>query len=143
MLRFLYSTRIRILVDTGISLFILRTFAAGFMFFGHGFGKVMGLYFGHYQFVDPIGVGPEASFILAALAESVFALFIIFGFLSRLSALVLTVNMAVACTYLYFNQMLGDMEPALLYLLLFTSIFMLGPGKYSVDYYFRKNGIPR
>lgn len=143
MLHFFYSTRIRILADTGISLFILRVLAAGYMFFGHGFSKVISIYIGLSGFADPIGISPELSLILSAIAESICALFVIFGFLTRFSALVLMINMSVAIFFLYNNPASGNIELTFLYLLLFTSVFILGPGKHSVDYYFPKNGLSR
>lgn len=134
-----YSTKIRQIADTGISLLFLRFFAGAFMLYGHGYGKVMNVYNGNFQFADPFGLGPEISLILAAFAEGICALFIIFGFLTRFSALVLTINMTVAVLFVHlFNDPFGGMELALLYLVVFFAIFLLGPGKYSIDYSFRE-----
>lgn len=138
MLGSFYSTRIREIADTGVSLLLLRLFAGFFMFYGHGYGKLMNVYMGKFQFADPIGLGPEASLILAAFAEGICALLLIFGLLTRFSALVLTINMAVAFLFVHINQTFAEMELALIYMVIFLVIFFLGPGKYSIDYSFRQ-----
>lgn len=90
---------------------------------------------GNFQFGDPIGLGPEVSLILAAFAEGICAIFVIFGCYTRLASLIVMINMTVAVLFYHFpaGDAFGGMEPALLYLLLFTGIFLLGPGKYSLD----------
>lgn len=138
MLRSFYSTRIREIADTGISLFLLRFFAGLFIFYGHGLGKVLSVYRGVFQFGDPIGLGPEISLILAAFAEGICALLLVFGLLTRFSALVLIINMSVAFLFVHLTQTFADMELALLYLVVFLVIFLMGPGKYSIDYSFRQ-----
>lgn len=131
----LNSSRINEFVTTDVSLFILRVFAAGFIMFGHGWGKIMNVINGNFQFGDPIGIGPEASLILAAFAEGICAIFIIIGCYTRLASLILMINMSVAVLFYHFpaGDSFGGMETALLYLLLFTVIFLLGPGKFSFD----------
>ncbi|MDZ7694364.1 MAG: DoxX family protein [Balneolaceae bacterium] len=84
--------------------------------------------------IIPIGLGPELSLILAAFAEGICSILIIIGFYSRAAALVLTINMAVAFLFVHlFNDPFSGMEKALLFLVIFLTIFLLGPGKYSID----------
>lgn len=129
------SSTLREFVDVKTSAMILRVFTAAFMIYGHGFGKLMNVLGGNFQFLDPIGLGPEVSLILAALAEAVFAFLIVIGLWTRLSALILMINMAVALVFVHIagGDSFGDMEMPLLYLVNFTVIFLLGPGKFSVD----------
>lgn len=131
----LNSSNVTAFVNTGISLFILRVFAAGFLLFGHGWGKMVNVVTGNFQFGDPIGIGPEISLILAAFAEGICSILIILGFYTRLSALILMINMSVA-VFLYHmpaGDPFGRMELALLYLVIFTAIFLMGPGKIAID----------
>jgi len=105
------------------------------MLYGHGWGKLMSVFGGNFQFLDPLGIGPTASLILAAFAEGICSLLIMFGFWTRLASLILTINMAVAVflVHLPAGDWFGDMELPVIYLLAFFVIFLLGPGNFSVD----------
>ena len=135
MLDRLHSSKLNEFVDAGTSAAIFRIFVAFFMLYGHGWGKLMSVFGGEFQFLDPIGIGPTASLILAALAEGIGSILIIAGFWTRLASLILTINMAVAVFFVHLpgGDWFGDMELPVLYLLSFIVIFLLGPGKYSVD----------
>lgn len=135
MLDRLRSSKLSEFVDAGTSAAIFRIFVAFFMLYGHGWGKLMSVFGGEFQFLDPLGIGPTASLILAAFAEAICSLLIIAGFWTRLASLILTINMAVAVFFVHLpgGDWFGDMELPVLYLLSFIVIFLLGPGKYSVD----------
>lgn len=122
-------------VDAKTSAALFRIFIAFFMLYGHGWGKLMSVFGGEFQFLDPIGIGPTASLILAAFAEGICSLLLIAGFWTRFASLILTINMAVAVFFVHLpgGDWFGDMEVALLYLVSFVVIFLLGPGKFSVD----------
>lgn len=135
MLKRLNSSVLSEFVDPKTSAMILRVLVAFFMIYGHGFGKVMNVVGGNFQFLDPIGIGPEASLILAAFAEGICAFLIIIGFWTRLASLILVINMAVAVFFHHIpaGDTFGDFESAALYLVAFLVIFLLGPGKLAVD----------
>lgn len=135
MLDRLRSSKLNEFIDVGTSLAFFRFFVAFFMLYGHGWGKLMNVFGGSFQFLDPIGIGPTASLILAAFAEGICSLLIIAGFWTRLASLFLSINMAVAVFFVHLpaGDWFGDMELPLFYLVAFITIFLLGPGKYSVD----------
>ncbi len=133
MLNSLKSTAVTQFVNTKVSAMFLRVFAAGFMLYGHGFSKIMKILNGNFAFVDPIGIGPEITLILAAFAEGVCAFLILIGCWTRFAALVLVVNMSVAAFVVHAADSFGTKEPALLYLLIFGIVLLLGPGKFAVD----------
>lgn len=135
MLKRLNSSTLSEYVDAKTSAMILRIVTAFFMIYGHGFGKLMNVLGGNFQFLDPIGLGPELSLILAAFAEGVCAFLILIGFWTRLASVFLIINMLVAVLFVHVpgGDSLADMELPLLYLGLFIVIFLLGPGKYSID----------
>lgn len=134
MLKRLKSTNLKEFADTGVALLIFRVFTAFFMLYGHGLEKLMKVFSGDFKFLDPLGLGPEISLILAAFAEGICALLIIVGFYTRAAALILVINMSVAFLFVHlFNDPFGRMELALVYLVIFLTLFLLGPGKYSLD----------
>lgn len=135
MLRRLNSSTLSEFVDAKTSAAIFRIFVAFFMLYGHGWGKLMSVFGGDFGFLDPIGIGPTASLIFAAFAEGICSLLIIAGFWTRLASLFLIINMSVAVFLVHLpgGDWFGDMELPLLYLVSFVVIFLLGPGKFSVD----------
>lgn len=136
MLKRLNSSTLSEFVDVKTSAAVLRVFTALFMIYGHGWGKLMNVFGGNFPSgFDPIGIGPELSMILAAFAEGVCSLLIIAGFWTRLASLILVINMAVAVFFYHIpaGDAFGDMELALFYLVTFLVIFLLGPGKFSID----------
>lgn len=134
MLKRLKSTNLTEFTNTGLSLLLLRVFGSFFMLYGHGWGKLVRVFSGDFRFADPIGLGPEISLILAAFAEGICSILIIVGLYTRAASLVLMINMSVAFLFVHISDPFGDMEKALLFLLLFTTVFLLGPGKYSLDH---------
>ena len=131
----LNSSTLSEFVDARTSAMILRIFTAFFMLYGHGFGKLMNVLGGNFQFMDPIGIGPAGSLILAAFAEAICAFLVLIGFWTRLASLILIINMSVAILLYHIpsGDTFGDFEVALMYLVAFVVIFLLGPGKLAVD----------
>jgi putative oxidoreductase len=135
MLKRLNSSTLSEFVDVKTSAFILRVVPAFLMIYCHGWGKMMNVMNGNFQFGDPIGLGPELSLILAALAEGVGAFLVLIGFYTRLGALLLIINMSVAVFFYHLpaGDGLADIELPLMYLGIFITVFLLGPGRFSVD----------
>jgi putative oxidoreductase len=70
---------------------------------------------------------------MAAFAESIGSLFIVFGILTRPMAFLLFFTMLVASTKKLLQAGIGGGELPLLYLFLSFFILLNGPGKYSLD----------
>ena len=75
---------------------------------------------------------------MASLSESVFAFFIIIGFYTRISTFFLAFTMIVAFSKHLFSDGFKSGEMALLYLILCIIIYLLGPGKFSIDRLIKK-----
>ncbi|MBZ4188322.1 DoxX family protein [Niabella beijingensis] len=84
-------------------------------------------------FADPFHIGVKASLSLTIFAEFFCALFIVLGLLTRLATLPLIVCMCVALFIAHDGKIFGDGELAAVYLAVFLTLFIIGPGKYSVD----------
>lgn len=116
-----------------VGLLLLRVVAAGFML-THGYPKLMQFFSDEpIQFADFMGLGPVVSLALSTFAEFLCAIFIILGLFTRLAALILVLNMAVAAFYAHAGDPFSVKELALLFLLIFTCILIMGAGKYSID----------
>lgn len=134
MLKRLNSSTLTEFVDPKTSAAILRVVAAFFMIYGHGWGKLMNVFGGNFPGgFDPIGIGPELSMILAAFAEGICAFLVLIGFWTRFALLFLMANMSVAVVFAHAGDPFGNKEKALLFLLIWVVVFLLGPGKFSVD----------
>lgn len=115
-----------------LGLLLLRLGFGGMML-THGIPKMMKMLSGDFSFGDPIGIGEPASLVLAVLGEVVFPILVIIGFKTRLSAIPVIITMAVAAFIVHAADPFGTKEMALLYLIGFIAIAVLGAGKYSVD----------
>lgn len=132
MLNKLSSTSLNAVWSNHIAVFLLRVMSSMFML-THGFPKLMKLLDGNMSFADPLGLGPGVSLFLAAFAEGICSLFILLGWKTRLAAIPLVINMAVAVFFAHSGDPFAEKELALLYLLIFVVIFIVGAGKYSLD----------
>ncbi|MBC2840481.1 DoxX family protein [Robiginitalea sp. SC105] len=116
-----------------LGLLILRI-AGGGMIMTHGIPKLSRLFGeGEIEFGDPIGIGPGPSLFLVAFAEVVCALLVIIGLKSRWAAIPLVIAMLVAALIAHGADPFGRKELPLLYAAVFLAIFLLGPGKFSID----------
>lgn len=119
-------------VYLSIGILILRLGIGG-MILTHGFPKFMKIIEGNMQFGDPLGIGSGTSLVLAAFAEFLCAILLIFGIYTRLVAIPLIINMSVAAFIVHSDDPFGTKEKALLFLIVFLSLLFTGGGKYSVD----------
>lgn len=120
-----------------LTLLILRV-SAGLMMATHGWAKLSDFSTKLQTFSDPIGLGPAVSLQLVVFAEFLCAIFLAIGFLTRLSLIPLIIVMLVAAFVAHGEDPLSAQEKSLLFLTIFISLFLLGPGKWSVDGYITK-----
>ncbi|XLS30963.1 DoxX family protein [Flavobacteriaceae bacterium M23B6Z8] len=116
-----------------LGLAVLRIGMAGLML-PHGYGKFMMLTSGEeIQFPSVLGMSPLISLILAVLGEFIAPILILIGFKTKLAAIPAAITMAVAAFIIHGSDPLAKKELALLYLVGFAAIGLLGAGKYSLD----------
>lgn len=132
--------------DPNVGVLLLRLFVGAGML-THGIPKLLGgaeFWSNLGGVVQKIGVpGPSAFWgFMAAFAESFGALFILLGFLTRIGAFLLVINMSVAAFVAHAGQGFSARELALFYLLGALLFLFKGSGRYSMDRWIR-SGLDR
>lgn len=116
-----------------LAILLIRIVAAIFML-THGLPKLNKLLAGgEIQFGDPLGIGAALSLVLVVFAEFLCSILIGIGFGTRLAAIPLMITMAVAAFIAHAPDPFNRKEMALLYLLIYIFLFVVGSGKFSVD----------
>ncbi len=120
-------------ITTDIGLLIFRMTLGLVLLYGHGARKLSVIFSGQeIQFMDPIGIGANLSFYMAAFAEGICAILLVLGLFSRISSLVLTVNFIVIF-FFHLKDGFDALELIFLYLLPFLALTFSGAGKYALD----------
>lgn len=115
-----------------IGLALLRILPSGFML-THGYPKFQNLIRGNTNSPDPLSIGSAPTLFLTVIGEFICPLLIIIGYKTRWAAIPSAITMAIAAFLVHASDPFAKKELALLYLTCFVVIFLLGPGKYSVD----------
>ncbi len=117
-------------VNFGLLIFRVAT---SLMMFTHGYPKFQKVLSGNFQFGDPLGIGPEASLIMAAFGEFICSILLILGLTTRYALVPLMITMIVALATVHLDDPFRGQEKAFLYLSAYLFLFITGPGKYSMD----------
>lgn len=125
----------RLKLADSASLF-LRMFLGLTMIVLHGWGKFQKMLADPSGFPDPLGIGVALSLGLAVWAEFFCSLLILVGFATRLALTQLMATMAVAFFLVHGAALSGPAsgELAFAYLGAFLGLFILGPGRLSLDH---------
>ena len=115
-----------------IGLFIFRI-TVSIMLMVHGVQKLDILLSSDLQFSDPIGLGSTLTLILVLIAEIFCPIFIIIGYKTRLASIGPIILMLVVVFIVKAGNPFEVREVALLYLVSYITIGLLGPGKLSID----------
>jgi putative oxidoreductase len=118
------------------AMLVLRIGMGGLMI-PHGYDKLMN--FGKYEkdFINFLGMGNSVSLALVVFAEFFCGLFIIIGLFTRLAVIPPIISMSVALFLAHKGQIFGEGEHATLYIVGFLAILFAGPGKISIDRFFK------
>ena len=125
--------------DRVISILILclRVFF-GVLFFTHGLDKLMNFNQLSETYPSVFGFGSYMTLMVSIFCEFCCSLFLISGFLLRITVIPMIISMAVAFFDIH-DAMFPEGELSLIYLIMFLVFFFTGPGCYSVDYLIDKN----
>ena len=110
------------------ALLLLRVWFGLTMFLHHGWDKL------HMfsSIPNPLGMPQMLNSSLVVLAEVVCSACLVLGLATRLAALILAIEMAVAFWFVHGHALVHG-ELAFLYLGAFLTILFAGPGKMSMD----------
>ena len=117
---------------THIGLALLRIVPSVFML-THGYPKLAKLVEGRTHFSDPFGIGEVPTLFLTIIGEFICPVLMIIGFKTRWVAIPSAITMFVAAFIIHGSDSFAKKELALLYLTCFVVVFLVGPGRYSVD----------
>lgn len=123
-----YSTR------ASLGILALRIGVGASMMMGHGWGKLSSFGTMSTKFADPFGLGPTVSLGLAVFAEFFCSLLVMTGTFTRLATVPLIVTMLTAFLIIHGADPFPRRELALMYLIPYVTLFITGPGRYSIDY---------
>ena len=104
-----------------------------FMMITHGYPKLIKLFSENPSFSNPIGIGEIPTLTLAVFTEFIAPIFIIIGYKTKFFSVFPIITMIVAGFIVHFDDPFSRKEKAILYLVGFIIIYLLGPGKYSID----------
>ena len=116
-----------------IALLLIRIVFAGSMVYGHGLSKFYRLIEGNLSFANPIGIGEAPTLVLAVFSEFLAPLFILIGYKTKIFSFFPAATMFVAAFIVHLSDPFARKEKAILFLIGFIVIMMMGPGKYSID----------
>ena len=121
--------------NTGTSLFLLALrILFGLLLMNHGIQKWSNFQELSISFPDPLGIGSPLSLGLAIFAELACSIAFIIGFLYRLAMIPMIITIAVAFFIIHAPDAFAVKELAFIYLVVFILMYIMGSGKYSVDY---------
>ena len=119
--------------DSNVGLLILRVFLGGALL-THGWGKMFGGLGGFIDGVAKMGFpAPMLLGFLAAFAESIGAILLVAGLLTRPAAFLIAATMAGAALKVHAGQGFAAQEAAWLYFVPALFFLLKGAGKWSLD----------
>jgi putative oxidoreductase len=117
---------------------LLLRLGAGFFMALHGWEKLINFNEKVTGWPDPLGVGDFASLSLTVFSELVCSVLVMLGLFTRPALAVLIITMLIIVFVVHAGDPLGDREHALLFLIPYVALFLLGPGRLSVDSLLKK-----
>jgi putative oxidoreductase len=114
-------------------LLFLRVSGAAFLLAVHGLPKLLDFNHQLTLIEDPFHLGAQLTLVLAILAEVICPLFIAAGVLVRLSCLPVLFLLSVALVVVHPDWTLEQGQFGWLLLIIFTAVFIAGPGRLALN----------
>ena len=115
-----------------LALLLLRV-GMGVLMMPHGYNKLT--HFNEYKdgFINFLGLGGPISLGLTVFGEFFCSILLVLGFVTRLAVIPMIIVMCTALFVAHDGEIFGEGEHAGLFLICFITLFMTGPGRYSID----------
>jgi putative oxidoreductase len=124
-------------LSADLALLVLRVWIGASLFLKHGMDKLFAYSAMVTHFPDPFHIGAHASLAIALVSDGICSVLVIFGLVTRWSALFISANIFVAWATVvhcqFFGKGVSPGETMVLYLGGFLAIFLAGPGSFSLD----------
>lgn len=120
-------------VNLDIALLGLRFFAALALLRTHGLPKLLNFKTTEDHLPSLFGLSGEVTIYYAIFANVFCAVFIMLGFLTRLSALFILSITLTGLFIIHINDPVKMQDGPLIYSIVFIFLAYIGPGKYSID----------
>ena len=114
------------------AMFVIRL-TAGLLIMSHGYDKLVHFAEKKNSFMNFLGMGSSLSLMLAIFSEFFCSLFLMIGLFTRIVAIPLVIEMTVILFKAHNGDFFGKGEMSALFLAMFLTILLCGPGKASVD----------
>lgn len=101
--------------------------------FRHGWPTVMDWWRGEISYPDPLGLGESLTMLIMGTVEAICPIFVIVGFFTRIAAFFVAFGFVVAVLVAHASDPFAVRELAYMYMSGFFAVFLLGPGKFSID----------
>lgn len=115
-----------------LGILVLRLSLAVTMLLNHGLPKYLSFSQKAAYFPDPLGVGSEISLMLVIFSELVCSFLLIFGVATRVVLIPLIITMGVAFFVFHSGDPFSKKELSFMFLMGYTSLFLMGGGAFSV-----------
>ncbi|HEX2787637.1 MAG TPA: DoxX family protein [Ignavibacteria bacterium] len=130
MKNFLFSVKS---FSADFGLLVMRVSLSLVLILMHGLPKFENYGVISQRFFDPIGFGPATALSLSIFAELFCASLVVLGFMTRLSTLVIVINLSVAFFGFHYFDPFAKKELAFIFMMMYFTLFILGPGRISID----------
>jgi putative oxidoreductase len=114
---------------------LLRIGVAFPMSIRHGWPTLANWWKGEISYPDPLGLGQNLTMVMMGSLEAVATLMIVVGILTRPASLMLAVGFSVAVLVVHGADDFGTKELPYLYMVAYWAIFLIGPGRFSMDFW--------
>lgn len=120
--------------DSGASIVILLfRVAFGILFLLHGIDKMSNFQLLVQGYPSVLGLGSYMTLVITIFCEFCCSLFLIVGLLVRIMVFPMILAMGVAFFDIH-DAMMPEGELSLIYFIVFILLYLVGPGRYSLDY---------
>ena len=120
-----------------IGLLILRV-VASLSLMTHGYGKLIRFEERSATFMSHLSLGSEVSLSLVIFAEFICPIFILLGIGTRIFSIPIIYTFIIIVFDIHIDDPFSKMEKGILFLTIYSTIFLSGPGKFSIDSFLKK-----